>query len=150
MELILYHYQGLFNWFVVGLFAIRFWLNMTIYHKIDSHIIHPNVPDNWRYIHFSEKEKEEKRRALPSIKDFSQDGSSASSRNEETLHYALTFWWTQEYQEDSKIAKLKRTANIFHVVFLVLFVACVTLAINMQGINHRYREVKTDWFYIFH
>lgn len=150
MDLILYHYQGLFYWLTFGLFMFRYWLNMGIYSDTDSHIIHPDVPDIWKFIPFSEKEKEEKRKLYPHIKDFSKDGSSMGSRNEESLHYAFTFWWTPEYQEDSKITKRKRIANIFHLLCLVLIVVSIILLLHMQEINFRYRNIKRDWLYLFH
>ena len=150
MDLILYHYQGLFYWFVFGLYWFRYWLNARIYYDTDSHIIHPNVPDTWKFISFSEKEKEEKRKLYPRIKDFSKDGSSMGAENEESLHYAFTFWWTSEYQEDPKITRRKRTANIFHILFLVLVVTSMILFLHMQDINFRYRHIETDWLYLFH
>ncbi len=147
MELFLYHFQNLFYYFLLGMLIIRIIINWIIYVRIDSDIMNPNTPFLWTMIPFSEQEKENIRKTNPEIKDFSKDGGETDKTA--LLYCVLTFWWPYEYQEERKIKKLKRFANVLNVSFLVLLSIALFFFLHMQGINAKYEYIEKDFFYFF-
>jgi len=142
MELFVYHFKEFFYYSFAIILGIRFILNWTIYHKIDSQITN-RIPDYYEIVPPTTAEKEKLQKTRKYVNDVTLEHSDGF----QLIHIALTFWWSVEQWDNKNIIRMKRVANNINLAQILLLVIIFLMFLFFQDVDWTYRKVEKDLLY---